>query len=134
MSLGFAMAGYEIALGVEKDSLAARTHAANFDGKCYQGDIHDITDPEQFIHDHGITKIDVIIGGPPCQGFTRVGRGKIRSLRKDPTFIHNPRNQLYLEFIRFVRALKPLYFVMENVPDLRLYHDESGQTVLEREH
>jgi DNA (cytosine-5)-methyltransferase 1 len=132
MSLGFAMAGYEVALGVEKDIVAARTHAHNFEGRCHQGDIHDITDPEQFIQDNGIAKIDVIIGGPPCQGFTRVGRGKIRSLRRDPTFIHDPRNQFYLEFIRFVRTLKPLYFVMENVPDLLLYRDEDGQTVLDR--
>lgn len=132
MSLGFEMAGYEIVLGVEKDPLAAQTHTHNFGERCYQGDIHDITDPEQFIQNYGITKIDLIIGGPPCQGFTRVGRGKIRSLRRDPTFIHDPRNQFYLEFIRFVRALKPLYFVMENVPDLLLYHDEEGQTVLDR--
>lgn len=132
MSLGFAMAGFEIALGVEKDSLAAQTHAYNFDGKCYQGDIHDIAEPETFIQSYGIAKIDVVIGGPPCQGFTRVGRGKIRSLRQDPAFIHDPRNQFYLEFIRFVRVLQPLYFVMENVPDLLLYRDEDGQTVLDR--
>lgn len=132
MSQGFAMAGYEIALGVEKDLLAVQTHAYNFGERCYQGDIHDIADPEQFIQDHGIARVDVIIGGPPCQGFTRVGRGKIRSLRRDPTFIHDPRNQLYLEFIRFIRVLRPLYFVMENVPDLRLYHDEDGETVLDK--
>ena len=132
MSLGFAMAGYEISLGVEKDPLATRTHAYNFGGRCHQGDIHDIADPERFIQNHDVANVDVIIGGPPCQGFTRVGRGKIRSLRKDPTFIHDPRNQFYLEFIRFVRVLRPLYFVMENVPDLVLYRDEDGQTVLDR--
>src|SRR5262245_15995539 len=86
MSQGFEMAGYEIALGVEKDLLASQTHAHNFAGRCYQGDIHDIVEPEQFIEEYGITRIDVIIGGPPCQGFTRVGRGKIRSLRQDPSF------------------------------------------------
>lgn len=52
----------------------------------------------------------VLIGGPPCQGFSKVGRGKI--------------NQCYKEFLRFIRELQPLYFVMENVP--QYYADKEG--------
>jgi len=126
MSLGFQMAGYHICLGVDNDSLACRTYAHNFDGHCVQADITTIADQRAFIQARGLERVDVIIGGPPCQGFSRVGRGKIRSLLNDSTYIHDPRNQYYKEFIRFVQALHPLYFVMENVPDMQYYADGDG--------
>ncbi len=130
LSLGFKMAGYHIALGVEKEKLAAQTHNYNFNGCCYTGDIHEITNPVSFINEHGLDHVDVIIGGPPCQGFSRVGRGKLRHLRSDPSYIHDPRNQYYLEFVRFVKALQPLYFVLENVPDMQYYRDDEDDTLL----
>lgn len=123
MSLGFKMAGYHIGLGVEREALPHRTHCYNFGDTCYLGDIRDITEPIRFAHEHSLKQIDVIIGGPPCQGFSRVGRGKIRSLLNDPAYIHDPRNQYYREFLRFIEALQPLYFVLENVPDMRYYRD-----------
>src|SRR5437867_3162756 len=123
LSLGFDMAGYHIGLGVEKEILPFQTHCYNFGNRCYLGNIYDITSPQHFVEEYGLEQIDVIIGGPPCQGFSRVGRGKMRSLRKDPTYIRDPRNQCYREFIRFVEALRPSYFVMENVPDMQYYQD-----------
>jgi len=123
MSLGFEMAGYHIGLGVEKEELPYKTYCHNFDNRCYRGDICEIADPQKFLHTHGLARVDVVIGGPPCQGFSRVGRGKLRSLLNDQTYIHDPRNQYYREFLRFVEALRPLYFVMENVPDIRSYTD-----------
>ena len=126
MSLGFEMSGYQIGLGIDKDPWACQTHAHNFHGHCIQADITAIADPDAFVRDHGPEHVDVIIGGPPCQGFSRVGRGKIRSLKNDPTYIHDPRNQHYKEFIRFVEVIQPLYFVMENVPDMQFYTDGDG--------
>jgi len=127
MSLGFQMAGYHIALGVEKEELPYKTYRHNFgDHECHLGDIADILNPKAFIREYGLQKVDVIIGGPPCQGFSRVGRGKIRSLLNDSSYIHDPRNQYYKEFIRFVQELQPLYFVMENVPDMEYYADGEG--------
>ncbi len=123
LSLGFEMAGYHIGMGVEKDTLAFQTHCYNFRNACYLGDISEIASPLRFVQEHGLKYVDVVVGGPPCQGFSRVGRGKMRSLRGDPMFIHDPRNQYYREFIRFVESLRPLYFVMENVPDLMFYCD-----------
>jgi len=120
------MAGCHIGLGVDNDLLACKTHAFNFDGCCVQADITLIASPKDFIKVHGLECVDVIIGGPPCQGFSRVGRGKIRSLLNDPTYIHDPRNQYYKEFIRFVETLQPLYFVIENVPDMQYYADGDG--------
>lgn len=123
MSLGFEMADYHIGLGLDNDPLACQTHAHNFDSRCVRVDITAITDPRAFIQAHGLERVDVIIGGPPCQGFSRVGRGKLRQVNNDPNYIDDPRNQLYREFIRFVAALRPLWFVMENVPDMQYYHD-----------
>jgi DNA (cytosine-5)-methyltransferase 1 len=132
LSLGFQMAGYHIALGVEKEQLAAQTHSHNFNGRCYQGDIQEITNPVAFIHEHGLERVDVVIGGPPCQGFSRVGRGKLRHLRSDRSYIHDPRNQYYLELVRFVKALQPLYFVLENVPDMQYYRDDDDVLLLDK--
>ena len=126
MSLGFQMAGYHIGFGVEKEELAWQTHCHNFGNRCYLGDIRGIASPQTFVQEHGLERVDVIIGGPPCQGFSRVGRGKIRSLRNDPSYIHDPRNQYYTEFLRFIQALQPLYFVIENVPDMQYYEDGEG--------
>jgi len=131
MSLGFQMAGYYIGLGVDKEPLPFRTHDHNFDGRCVQEEITTISDPRAFIQEHGLEHVDVIIGGPPCQGYSRVGRGKIRNLKNDPTYIHDPRNQYYREFIRFIEMLRPLYFVLENVPDMQYYADGEG-LVLEK--
>lgn len=125
MSLGFQMAGYKIGLGVDNDPRACKTHLHNFGGFCVQANIAEIIDPQEFIQTNGLERVDVIIGGPPCQGFSRVGRGKIRSLMNDPEDIHDPRNQCYRNFIRFIQKLKPLYFVMENVPDMQNYADEN---------
>ena len=69
LSLGFKMAGYQIRLGIEKEGLPHRTHCYNFGDICYLGGIRDITDPVRFAQEHGLKQIDVIIGGPPCQGF-----------------------------------------------------------------
>lgn len=126
LSLGFEMAGYNIALGVEKNELPWKTHRYNFGDQCHLGNISEITEPQAFIQEHCLEKVDVIIGGPPCQGFSRVGRGKMRSLLNNSSYIHDPRNQYYKDFLRFVQTLQPLYFVMENVPDMQYYADAEG--------
>lgn len=124
LSLGFQMAGYHIAMGIEQDLNAARTHSNNF-GHIYDPrDINAIRNPETYLRQFYTPLPDVIIGGPPCQGFSRVGRGKLRHLRGDDAYLLDPRNRYWLEFARFVRKLRPFYFVMENVPDLMFYVHE----------
>jgi DNA (cytosine-5)-methyltransferase 1 len=75
------------------------------------------------IEELGIPQVDVIIGGPPCQGFSLVGRGKVRSLSQDIQDRISRQNYLYREFVRFVKALRPPFFVMENVPHLSSFAD-----------
>jgi DNA (cytosine-5)-methyltransferase 1 len=119
MSLGFQMAGYTVGLGVDRDTQACLTHAHNFNRQTVCVDLLDISNPLAFLANNCIEQVEVIIGGPPCQGFSRVGRGKLRTLNQ--IYTQDSRNLLYQLFIRFVEAIRPLYFVMENVPDMGKY-------------
>ena len=93
MSLGFQTAGYHVGLGMDNDLLACQTYAHNFGQEhAACADITTIADPFAFVRERGLTRVDVIIGGPPCQGFSRVGRGKLRQVNNDPHYIHDPRN------------------------------------------
>lgn len=106
MSEGFKRAGYKILLGVESDKSAGETYLANNPNtKLIQKDITLVTDAD-ILEALGEETVDVVIGGPPCQGFSQAN-----THRK----VDDPRNELYLEFVRVVRLLKPKFFVMENV-------------------
>lgn len=136
LSLGFHAAGFEISGAVEFDPEAARSHGLNFHpGDPRHAVARDITrtSPEQLARelDLGPVKaaVDVIVGGPPCQAFARVGRSKLREIDEHPeAFMHDPRAQLYLEYLHYVDAFRPLALLMENVPDA-LNH--GGQNIAE---
>lgn len=134
LSLGFQAAGFEIAGAVELDPIASQSHALNFHkSKDASQHIHaqarDITsiEPEELITSLGIGLeaarcVDVIIGGPPCQAFARVGRAKLREVAEHPAaFKQDPRGNLYLRYLAYVRKLQPLALLMENVPDVLNY-------------
>jgi DNA (cytosine-5)-methyltransferase 1 len=136
LSLGFRAAGFGIAAAVEFDPNAAATHGANFHPEDPRHAIaRDITalTPEQLCDELGLgpvaTAVDVIVGGPPCQAFARVGRSKLREIDAHPeAFKHDPRAQLYLRYLHYVEAFQPLALLMENVPDV-LNH--GGQNIAE---
>ena len=129
LSLGFQAAGCHVAAGVEIDPPAAWSHAANFFGACHEdhgahGADRDIRryEPQDLANDLELgkleTSIDIIVGGPPCQAFARVGRAKLREVSKDPeAFLRDPRSNLYLRYLDYVSAFRPLALLMENVPD-----------------
>jgi DNA (cytosine-5)-methyltransferase 1 len=125
MSLGFEAAGCFPAVGVDQNSWAVMSHSYNFLSKGMVQDICAIPDPRAFIEELGIQRpIDIIIGGPPCQGFALIGRGKLKSLGPEKeAYYRDVLNNLYREFIRFVTELQPLAFVMENVPALATYEN-----------
>ena len=109
-SLGFEMAGYQIAVGVDILAPAIETFRNNHDNvSTILGDIRKIT-PRQVSQLIGDAQIDVLIGGVPCQGF---------SLNNRKRHIEDKRNKLYLEFIRFVKELKPKAIVLENVSGMK---------------
>jgi DNA (cytosine-5)-methyltransferase 1 len=122
LSLGFQRAGFRIDGAVEIDPLAARTHARNF----HPGDVarhgvaRDITcmEPDEL----GLEAIDVLVGGPPCQAYARVGRAKLREIADHPSaFKVDPRGNLYLRYLAWVKTLRPLALLVENVPDILHY-------------
>jgi DNA (cytosine-5)-methyltransferase 1 len=123
MSAGFATAGFVVAAGIDSDPRAIETFGANHLSKAVCQDLSRITSPEQagtFIDRMGIPRPHVIVAGPPCQGFSIVGRARIRSLPSEEqrrTIL--ARNELYQNFFHFVAALRPLLFVLENVQAIK---------------
>ena len=136
ISLGFKAAGFDIRGAVEFDADAARSHGLNFHaGAPAHSEPIDITKttPAELCIRLGLGPIaeafDVVVGGPPCQAFARVGRSKLREIEEHPeAFIHDPRAQLYKKYLRYVDAFQPLAVLMENVPDI-LNH--GGQNIAE---
>jgi len=117
MSLGFKNAGCQILGGIDQNRYAVDTHHQNFPTarlKLAPQDIRDLRKLEQLGLNPG--EVDILVGGPPCQVFSRVGIGKMKKLGRDIESDH--RNFLYKEFVRFVAYYKPLCFVMENVDNL----------------
>ena len=131
LSLGFDAAGFQIVAAMELDELAAKSHALNFcrgvseEVISHHAASRDITrvEPEELIEDFGLgdvtDAIDIIIGGPPCQAYARVGRAKLREVAAHPSaFKIDPRANLYLRYLTYIDRLKPLGLLMENVPDI----------------
>jgi DNA (cytosine-5)-methyltransferase 1 len=85
------------------------------------------TEPAQLLAKYGLEgdvqdQVDVIVGGPPCQAFARVGRAKLREVADHPeAFLQDARGNLYLRYLHYVNELKPIAILMENVPDVLNY-------------
>lgn len=108
LSYGFKLAGFDIVGGVDFNSSAMETHKKNFNSNFeFCGDIKNIT--EEIIN-RELAEVDVIIGGPPCQGFSAANRYDKEA--------DDPRNILFFEFLKFISILKPKAFVIENVKEI----------------
>lgn len=126
LSLGFQAAGCEITAAVEADPAAAASHGLNFHGGEKRHSVpRDITKTTASDLSEALGlgaaegAFDIIVGGPPCQAFARVGRSKLREVADHPeAFRHDPRARLYSEYLEYVRDCMPLAIVMENVPDM----------------
>ena len=131
LTLGFHRAGCKVIGGVEFDKHAAHSHASNFhrDLSAKLFEIHAApknitsTGPHDLLRSFGVDRteyeVDVLVGGPPCPAFTRVGRAKLREVHEHPqAFRHDPRAKLYLPYLEYVKRLKPVALLMENVPDI----------------
>ena len=110
-SLGFKMAGYEIIGAIEQDEWACDTFKFNnSSAKVLKTDINALTDWDiktEFCD----LQPDVILGGSPCQGFSVCNKNN-----GDPK---DPRNSLFMDFIRIGRVLLPSIMILENVPNLK---------------
>ena len=108
MSLGFEKAGYQVILGIDIWKDALETFQFNHHNcKTLCADMSTLTG-ETVESTVGTSGVDVIIGGPPCQGFSVAGK----------RIVDDERNKLYKGFVRMVEYFKPRAFVMENVPNI----------------
>lgn len=121
MSLGLRQAGIECVLSVDHYPEAVETHAHHFGGLSVDWDLADadvVDRVSSLIIDN---KIQVLVGGPPCQPFSKAGRSgirfRVRNGQRDP---HDQRRDLWRSFLEVVRLARPRVVVMENVPDMAL--------------
>ena len=107
LSLGASRAGFKVVAAIEKDCFAQRAHSKNFPTSKHYDNILQCSGAA-LLKDLELEEITGLIGGPPCQGFSTIGR-------REPS---DSRNNLFLEFFRLVDELRPKFFVAENVPGI----------------
>ncbi len=109
LSLGLKLAGFKVLGAVDNDAAAAETYRRNLGNHILCGDIRSFT-PESVGAQFGINpgSLTLLAGGPPCQGF---------SVKRNGADV-DPRNDLLLEFVRFVTYFRPSFFLVENVTGL----------------
>ncbi|MDF2144640.1 DNA cytosine methyltransferase [Knoellia sp. p5-6-4] len=119
-SLGVEMAGYTVTHALEIDAWACDTIRTNHSGtEVFQQDVTAVED--KWFLDHFPKNPDLMVGGPPCQGFSHAAVG-----RQDPK---DPRNSLFRDFARAARVLEPSRVIMENVPGILRAKTSSGESV-----
>ena len=114
LTLGLKRAGFRVLLGLDIDPLSIKTYKANHpDVEVWEKDIRDLN-PSDLTAALGLKsrRLDLLAGCPPCQGFSTM-----RTLN-GAVLVDDPRNDLLLEFQRFVEALRPRAVMLENVPGL----------------
>ena len=124
LSKGYEMAGYNVLLGIDFDQSALATFERNHHGaRTLKADLSKKETFNEIDKAVGGQQIDVIIGGPPCQGFSLTGRRQF----------DDERNKLYLAMIETVRHYRPKAFMIENVPGMAtLYKGEVKDEILMR--
>jgi DNA (cytosine-5)-methyltransferase 1 len=116
LSLGFVQEGFHIELANDHEDVCIETYKYNHpeisEDKIIQGDIRKIVNEiEKYID----KEIDIVVGGPPCQGFSTANKQRI---------IDDPRNELYKYFIKAVEKIVPKFVVMENVKGMLPYAEQ----------
>lgn len=125
MTLGFEQAGFDVLAAVEIDPIHCAVHEYNFpDSTVFCCDITTVSaDEVRYNSKIGERPIDVVFGGPPCQGFSLIGK----------RLLEDPRNQLVFHFVRLVAELQPKYFVLENVKGMAAgKHQQFIQELIEK--
>lgn len=125
-SLGIGSAGFRVLAGIELAVAPAEVFQLNHpEARLYNNDIRDL-DPSEIMVELGLdfNELDLMIGCSPCQGFSRI------RTRNRPNSADDPRNDLVLDFARFVEEMLPKVVVFENVPGIR--NDSRYDTMIER--
>jgi len=122
LSIGLEKAGFEVVLANEIEKDFAKTFQINHPHCAVLcKDIHDVDFRKEIEH-LGVLQVDLLSGGPPCQGFSTVGSKNER----------DPRNSLFLEYLRAVRELNPNYVIFENVAGFKsMYEGKAYKALVE---
>ena len=113
LHIGFENAGFEIKLCIDNNDLVEKTHKRNFPHiPIINRDINQIPTSEicEYLTE---SSVDIIIGGPPCQGFSTIGHRVSSNVEKRTK--KDPRNELVLTYARIINEIRPKFIVMENV-------------------
>ena len=124
MSCGLEMAGVRVVGAVEHDERAHATFRANHVGEGAFGcpmDVQQVTG-QSLLQEAGVDRVDLVVGGPPCQGFSQAGY-------RDPS---DMRNSLVFQFVRLVGELRPRFFVMENVVGMLSFRATPTEMIMDR--
>ena len=136
LSLGLSMAGMRGLFAIERDGMAFETFAHNFVSEyspvAYRFEwpewleqrawgIDEILDKHKGMLEQMQGTVDILAGGPPCQGFSFAGR-RVED---------DPRNRLFEKYVEVVKAVKPAALVLENVPGMRVAHNRANSTNLQ---
>jgi DNA (cytosine-5)-methyltransferase 1 len=118
IAIGFEQAGFEHVLSADFDSAVAKTHRDFHKGVPFiEGDLSSKKVYKKIKDNYSHLAIDVLVGGPPCQGFSIFGKRRFLHTKE-----YNPyddeRNKLIFTFLKYVDLFKPKWFMMENVPGL----------------
>lgn len=129
LDFGFEAAGFETAVAVELDRVCCATIELNRDWPVLSGDIHDISS-EKILSTGGLKpgEADVLIGGPPCQPFSKTGYWA----RGDALRLNDPRSGTLGAYLRVLRDTTPRAFLLENVPGLVFKGKDEGLQLLLR--
>ena len=125
LSRGFMDAGFNVVLGVDFDDTALKTFKANHgDADAMKLDLFNLDNVNrivEYLNDRKI-KLDVLVGGPPCQGFSLAG----------PRNKDDQRNTLYQAMVNLAALVKPRFVVLENVPGMiKLYDGKAAKRIIE---
>ncbi len=109
---GIEQSGFELKVAVELDRFACETYRHNFPRTpLFSEDVHKFLSPDSgHREEFQLSNVDLVFGGPPCQGFSQIGARRL----------DDERNELYKQYSRIVESLRPRVFLMENVPNLAL--------------
>lgn len=120
MTTGLIAAGLEVVAGVDIWGKAIESYKSNHDHLAICADLTKFP-PEKIKKKYNISNIDVLVGGPPCQGFSLAGKRDKR----------DPRNSLFIEFCKYLNFFKPKVFIMENVIGILSMKTKNGEKVID---
>lgn len=110
LSLGLVRSGFDVRVAVDNNRYAVATHRKNLSSHVIEGDVHKLKIEDLLrVASLGRGECALLVGGPPCQGFS--------VQRRNP--VGDPRNDLIFEFLRLVEGVRPAFFLMENVQGLK---------------